>query len=115
MWVSSLRTLYDSGHFSAQAAGLSEFASCQQMIGKFRTQRNMYLSGFSLLVYFVMRRTLILQTQLYHAREHQKATPRGGGNVREARAETLFGGVAKSPAAPAPAAKEDEVQVKKDK
>ncbi|KAJ9473105.1 hypothetical protein DIPPA_33216 [Diplonema papillatum] len=44
----------------------------QYRIRLFREQRNAYLTGFGLFLFFVLTRLMDLHTQLYHAREAQK-------------------------------------------
>lgn len=45
---------------------------CEAKLVRFRTERNTYITGFSLLIFFVMRRLLVIQTQLFKSREAAK-------------------------------------------
>ncbi|KAJ9460607.1 hypothetical protein DIPPA_23672 [Diplonema papillatum] len=44
----------------------------QLRIRLFREQRNAYLTGFGIFLFFVLNRLMDLHTQLFHAREAQK-------------------------------------------
>ncbi|KAJ8604362.1 hypothetical protein CTAYLR_002554 [Chrysophaeum taylorii] len=50
---------------------VNDFA-CEFQLGLFRSERNAYMSGFSLFIYFMMRRLLEIQQMLYKARKAEK-------------------------------------------
>jgi len=45
---------------------------CDAGASRFAAERNLYLNGFSLFIYFIMRRMLEIQTQLFAARKAAK-------------------------------------------
>ncbi|KAL1523306.1 hypothetical protein AB1Y20_018252 [Prymnesium parvum] len=67
--------LYDLGFLSP----IEQAPTCELKMDLFRNERNAYITGFSLFMFFVLRRLIDIQTQLHQARASIKRM--GGGDV----------------------------------
>ena len=65
---------YYNVYYSPSQEALSRWEECDQKIMRFREQRNLYITGFSVFVFFVFRRVLEIQSQLHQARKKVKAS-----------------------------------------
>ena len=64
---------YKNVYYSPPAEVLSRWEECDIKIMRFREQRNLYITGFSIFLFFVFRRVLEIQSQLHEARKQVKA------------------------------------------
>ena len=65
---------YKNVYYSPPQDILSRWEECDVKIMRFREQRNLYITGFSMFLFFVFRRVLEIQTQLHQARKKIKAS-----------------------------------------
>ena len=64
---------YKNVYYSPPPEILSRWEECDTKILRFREQRNLYITGFSVFVFFIFRRLLEIQIQLHQARKKVKA------------------------------------------
>lgn len=68
-----LHPLYDIGLLTP----IETDASCEQRASRLQNERNAYITGFSLFLFFILRRLLDIQAKLHEARGEQKASSGG--------------------------------------
>merc|ERR1712130_962956 len=64
---------YKNVYYSPSHEMLTRWEECDTKILRFREQRNLYITGFSIFLFFVFRRVLEIQKQLHEARKLVKA------------------------------------------
>ena len=63
---------YKLVYYVERPAAMDRFEECDHKISLFREQRNLYITGFSIFIFFVFRRLLDIQTKLFEARRAVK-------------------------------------------
>mmetsp|Transcript_20952 Transcript_20952/g.18472 ORF Transcript_20952/g.18472 Transcript_20952/m.18472 type:complete len:136 (-) Transcript_20952:50-457(-) len=63
---------YKNVYYSPPPEMLTRWEECDTKIMRFREQRNLYITGFSIFLFFVFRRVLEIQSQLHQARKNVK-------------------------------------------
>ena len=64
---------YKNVYYSPSQEMLTRWEECDTKILRFREQRNLYITGFSIFLFFVFRRVLDIQKKLHEARKIVKA------------------------------------------
>uniref|UniRef100_A0A7S0XLC7 Endoplasmic reticulum transmembrane protein n=1 Tax=Elphidium margaritaceum TaxID=933848 RepID=A0A7S0XLC7_9EUKA len=65
-------TTYQAYYYAPQINSVTKWEDCDLKIQRFREQRNLYITGFSIFLFFILRRVLDIQSKLHETKTQLK-------------------------------------------